>query len=323
MIISQTPLRISFVGGGTDLEEFYKEHTGMVLSASINKYIYIFIHKHYDRHRFLLKYSEIEEGDNINKIKNSLIREAMRLTDVNGVEIVSMSDMPTSGIGLGSSSAFTVGLLNALYAYKGEYKTPDQLAKDACKIEIEILKKPIGKQDQYIVSHGDLNTITFHKDNSVDIEKISLPPRNRQDLESRLLLFFTGKTRSADKILTQQKKNMQNKIESLLKMKNIVTEAKKHLINDHLDEFGKMLHKNWLEKRRLARNITNTEIDFYYKRALSGGAMGGKICGAGGGGFLLLYCPIEKQNDIRNNLADLNEVSFKFENKGSRIILNN
>ncbi len=323
MIISKTPLRISFVGGGTDLGEFYKRHPGMVVSTTINKYIYICVHKHFDGRRFLLKYSEVEEGSDINKIKNSIIREAMRLTGVNGAEIVSMADVPTGGTGLGSSSSFAVGVLNALYAYKGEYKSAEELADDACKIEIDILGKPIGKQDQYIAAYGGLKAITFQKNERVKIEEIPILKKQLEELDSNLLLFFTGKTRSADDILTKQKANTQDKLGSLIKMRNLVEEMKDCLTNSHLNKFGELLHKNWLEKRQLAPGITSPETNSYYQKAIDNGALGGKICGAGGGGFLLIYCNKKNQNKVRKTLAGLEEMPFGFEEEGTKIIFNN
>lgn len=322
MIISKTPMRISFVGGGTDLKEFYQRHPGMVIGTTINKYIYIGLHKHFDGSSFLLKYSEVESGSNVNTIKNNLIREAMKLTGVNGVEIVSMSDVPVAGIGLGSSSSFIVGLLNALYTYKGIIKSPEELAQDACKIEIDILGKPIGKQDQYIAAYGGLNKIIFHCDDSVEIEKIKIPENKSKELDSNLMLFYTGKTRSADDILKEQKNNTEKKINSLLKMRNLVDELKNCLDNEELKYFGKILHKNWEEKRKLASSITDETINDYYQKALDSGALGGKLCGAGGGGFLLFYCPQEKQDNLRKSLSELEEMKFNFEPEGSQIIFN-
>jgi len=322
MIISKTPLRISFVGGGTDLETFYKHQPGMVVSAAIDKYIYICIHKHFDGNSFLLKYSKLEEGKNVNKIKNDLIREAMKLTGVTGIEIVSMSDVPVTGIGLGSSSSFIVGVLNALYTYKGKYKSVEELAKQACQIEIDILKKPIGKQDQYIAAYGGLKSFIFRKDERVDVKKIPMAEDQRRKLDSNLLLFFTGRTRKADTILSKQKDNTKNKMESLLKMRNLAKLMNKYLNNCRLDRFGELLHQNWLEKRQLVNGITDSKIDRYYQKAIDNGALGGKICGAGGGGFLLLYCHKEKQNQVRKALSNLEEMYFNFEPSGTKIIHN-
>lgn len=321
MIITKTPLRISFVGGGTDLEAFYKHQDGMVVSTAINKFIYIAAHKHYDGNRFLLKYSEIEEGKDINKIKNNIIRESMRLTEVSGVEIVSMSDAP-GGAGLGSSSAFAVGLLNALYAYKGEYKTPEQLAQEACKIEIEILKKPIGKQDQYIAAYGGLRAITFKKNGEVRVEKIPLSDQKTKDLDSCLLLFSLDKTRSADKILSRQKANTQTKMESLIKMRNLARKMGSEFSKDYTDNFGNFLHQNWLQKKELAAGITDPRIDGFYQNALQAGALGGKVCGAGGGGFLLICCSYSRQKLVREALGQLKEMPFRFEASGTQIIHN-
>ena len=323
MIISRTPLRISFVGGGTDLKAFYRHEAGMVISTAINKYIYIGAHKHFDGSSFLLKYSEVEEGRDVNTIKNDLIREAMKLVGVTGVEIVSMSDVPAKGTGLGSSSSFVIGVLNALYAYKGIKRSPEELARDACKIEIDVIGKPIGKQDQYIAAYGGLNKITFRRDDNVEIEKIKIPENKSKELDSNLMLFYTGRTRSADTILKEQKNNTQNKMDSLIKIRNLVDELRSCLNKGELDKFGEFLHRNWIEKRKLANGITDDAIDMYYEKALSAGALGGKICGAGGGGFLLLYCPQEKQDNVIKSLAGLEEMKFNFEPEGSKIIFNN
>lgn len=320
MIISKTPLRISFVGGGTDLKSFYQHQQGMVISSAINKYIYICVHKHFDGNSFLLKYSKTETGNDVNKIKNDLIREAMKMTGVTGVEIASLSDVPASGTGLGSSSSFTVGLLNALYAYKGVQKSAEELAQQACKIEIDILGKPIGKQDQYIAAYGGLKKFTFNSDEKVDIEEIPISEEKRKEFDSNLLLFYTGKTRDANKILSKQKANTKNKMESLMKIRNLVEIAKNQLLGGELDKIGELLHHNWLEKRQLAEGITDSEIDYFYQKAIDNGAIGGKLCGAGGGGFLLLYCAKENQNKIRQALTDLKEMPFNFESGGSQII---
>ncbi|MBU1289750.1 GHMP kinase [Patescibacteria group bacterium] len=320
MIISKTPLRISFVGGGTDLEAFYKHHYGMVVNAAINKYIYICVHRHFDGNKFLLKYSKIEEGYDVNKIKNNLIREAMKLTKVSGVEIVSMSDMPVTGTGLGSSSSFIVGVLNALYAYKGEYKSPEELARDACKIEIDILNNPIGKQDQYIAAYGGLRSFTFHKNGQVKMKEIVLNKNQKKELDSNLLLFYTDKTRKANSILSKQKDKTEEKIKSLLKMRNLAKTMKECMDNCQLDKFGELLRQNWIEKRQLVDGITDSKIDYYYQKAIDNGAVGGKLCGAGGGGFLLFYCEKNKQNRLRKALSDLEETPFSFELNGSKII---
>jgi len=315
-------LRISFVGGGTDLEAFYRHTPGMVVSTAIDKYIYICVKKHFDGGSFLLKYSEIEEGTDINKIKNDLIREAMRHTGVVGVEIVSMSDVPVTGVGLGSSSSFIVGLLNALYAHKGEYKSPEELAKDACKIEIEILGKPIGKQDQYIAAYGGLRSLAFHKSEKVVSKIIPMEEGQKKELDSNLLLFFTGKTRQADTILKKQRANTGKKLDPLERMRNMAKKMGERLSNNRLDQFGELLHENWLEKKQLAGGITDPNIDMLYQKAIDAGALGGKICGAGGGGFFLFYCLKEKQNAVRDALSELEEMTFNFEPTGSKIIHN-
>lgn len=322
MIISKTPLRISFVGGGTDLKDFYKHQPGMVVSTAINKYIYICVHKHFDGKTFLLKYAKTEEGRDVNKIKNEIFREAMKLTGVTGIEIVSMSDVPVTGIGLGSSSSFIVGILNALYAYKSIHKSAEELAQEACKIEIDILGKPIGKQDQYIAAYGGFKKFVFKPNETVDVEEIVITDDKKKEFDSNLLLFYTGKTRNADTILSKQKANTKNKLESLVKMKSLVNVTKQCLSDGQIDKIGELLHKNWLEKKQLANGITDPKIDYFYQKAIDNGALGGKICGAGGGGFLLFYCKKENQNRVKKALSNLEEMPFSFELEGTKIIHN-
>lgn len=320
MIITRTPLRISFVGGGTDFEDFYKNHTGRVLSSAINKYIYICVHKHFDGKSFLLKYSKIEEGADIKKIEHPLLRESMKLTDTSGVEIISMSDAPVTGAGLGSSSSFTVGLLNALYSHKGEYLPPDVLAEKACYVEIGKAKSPIGKQDQYAAAFGGLNLITFNCNGDIDVEPVCLRPEIKTDFQNHLLLFYTGQQRSANPILSEQKQNIESKFEFLKKMSNMTLVFKTALERGDFKEVGEILSQGWQMKKELASGVSNSQIDKMYSLALGAGAYGGKISGAGGGGFFLAIVPPDKHENVINALIQYRLMPFRLTESGSDII---
>jgi D-glycero-alpha-D-manno-heptose-7-phosphate kinase len=320
MIISKTPLRISFCGGGTDLQAYYSRSQGSVVSTTINKYIYVTVNDFFDRKKIMAKHSRSEFVDDVKKIKHPIIRETLKLTGISrGIEITSMSDIPSSS-GLGSSSTFTVGLLNALYAYLNERKSPEDLAKEACNIEINILKEPIGKQDQYIAAYGGLRNILFNPDETVNVESIHLPASVKKELEDNLMLFFTRITRKARDILHEQRKETSKKMEFLDEMKELSFELKESLFKKDITRFGELLHKNWEYKKKLASGITNPVIERYYDKAMKSGALGGKILGAGGGGFLLFYVEKENQEKISKALHDLNEVKFSFENDGTKIV---
>ncbi len=322
MVISQTPLRISLVGGGTDLKSFYHAEDGMVVSSAIDKYVYVIVKERFDE-KIYINYSQKEIVDNVIEIRHDLVREAMRITGVlKGVEITTLADIPSEGSGLGSSSSITVGLLNALYSYAGMQVTAEHLAREACDIEIDICKKPIGRQDQYIAAYGSLNKITFHPDDSVSISKLSISNDNFRKLGSNLLLFFTRKTRDANIILEKQKNTTENKREVLRAMKDLVPKVTEFIINGRFDEVGKALHENWLLKKSLVNTISDSDINNMYQKAMNTGALGGKICGAGGGGFLLLYVPRDKQDAVRFALKDYRELPFMLEQFGSRVIFN-
>ena len=322
MIISQTPLRISFVGGGTDLKSFYHKEDGMVLSTAIDKYVYVIVKERFDD-KIYINYSVKEIVDNVSQIKHQLVREAMKKVGIEkGVEITTLADIPSEGSGLGSSSTVTVGLLNALYSHVGKQVTLEQIAREACEIEIDLCKKPIGKQDQYIAAYGGLNTITFHPDESVSVDKVPLYNKDLIMLGSRLLLFFTNKTRKADAILKKQKKTTGENREVLRQMKNFVPKLEQSLGKSKFNLLGKLLHDNWELKKSLVGSISNPEIDEMYSKAMNAGAMGGKICGAGGGGFLLMYVPKAKQDKVREALSDYRELHFMLDSFGSRIIFN-
>jgi D-glycero-alpha-D-manno-heptose-7-phosphate kinase len=320
MIISRTPLRVSFAGGGTDLKAFYQHQAGAVTSTAIQKYIYVTVNKKFDE-SIRVSYSKTELVDHVDDLKHGLVREAMKLTGIDkGVEITTIADIPSKGTGLGSSSSLTVGLLNALYAYKGKIKSRRNLAEEACKIEIELLGEPIGKQDQYIAAFGGIQHIQFNPDESVYIDPVICPVEVKRKLESNLLLFYTGITRKSSTILEEQTRKTIDKIEILHKMK-LLSEEVRDSINQHeIDNVGKILHQGWLYKRELASGITNPEIDNYYQSVIEAGASGGKILGAGGGGFILVYSSEEHHAKVRSALSDLREITFKIEPQGSKII---
>ena len=322
MIITQTPLRVSFVGGGTDLKGFYSQEPGHVLSAAIDKYVFVIVKERFDD-KIVLNYTRKEIVDTIDQIQHDLVRETMKLTGVErGVEITTLADIPSRGTGLGSSSSITVGLLNALYAYQGEFRDAQRLAREACQVEIDILGAPIGKQDQYIASFGNVRLISFHSDERVEVRQVKLDYSLRRRFNERLMLFYTGKTRSANNILAEQNRHIPHRREILREMGQLPEVFEACLHNGNLDKIGHLLHQNWERKKQLASGISDDTIDRLYQDALKAGAIGGKITGAGGGGFLLLYCPGEKQEQVRQALSHLTELPFRFENQGSKIIFN-
>ena len=323
MIITRTPLRISFAGGGSDLPAFYEKEPGAVVSTAINKYIYINVNAKFD-HQIRASYSVTEIVDHIDELKHELIRESMKLTGIErGIEVTSISDVPSYGTGMGSSSTYTVGLLNALYAYCGKHAGAERLASEASWIEIEKCGKPIGKQDQYIAAYGGLQYIQFNPDGSVFVDPIVCSRDTRETLQRRLLLLYTGITRSADSVLAQQKTNTENEEDAqtrLRAMTQMARDLRQALCADKLDCFGEMLHEAWMMKRGLASSISNSRIDAWYETARKQGALGGKILGAGGGGFLLLYAPADRHDAISAALPELERVAFRFEPQGSKII---
>jgi D-glycero-alpha-D-manno-heptose-7-phosphate kinase len=322
MIITQTPLRVSFVGGGTDLRRFYSREPGCVISAAIDKYVFVIVKERFDA-KIVLNYTRKEIVDSVDEIQHDLVRESMKKVQVDrGVEITTLADIPSRGTGLGSSSSITVGLLNALYAYHGQFKDAESLAREACEIEIDILGAPIGKQDQYIAAYGNIRKITFHPDERVDIELVKLDYSLRRRLNERLMLFYTGKTRSASAILSEQHKLIPERMGILQQMSLLPEEFRACLNNGDFHEIGRILHQNWEYKKQLASGVSDDQLDALYEKAMEAGALGGKVTGAGGGGFMLLYCPGEKQERVRQALSDLTELPFRFENQGSKIIFN-
>lgn len=323
MIITQTPLRISFFGGGTDFKDYYRLNKGgAVLSTAIDKCIYVIIKKRFDD-KIYINYSRKEIIDSVDEIRHDLVREAMRKTGIDkGVEITTLADVPSEGTGLGSSGSVTVGLLNTFYLYQVQSQPAAILARQACEIEINILKRPIGKQDQYSAAFGNLNLIKFNPGDIVTLQQLSIDEEVKRELEANLMLIYTGITRRSSDILSEQKKNIKDKISVLNDIRDMVEEGKEYLIKGKLDDFGKLLHQGWELKKILAQGISNPLIEEIYQAARKAGALGGKISGAGGGGFLLLYCPCQQQNRIRKTLKNLRELPFRFEEEGTKAIFN-
>jgi D-glycero-alpha-D-manno-heptose-7-phosphate kinase len=322
MIITRTPFRISFAGGGSDLPNYYEKYGGSVLSISINKYMYLSLHPYFNNNGYLLKYSKTESTEDINEIKHPIIREVFKKYGIKGVDFNSSADIP-AGTGLASSSAFAVGLINLCNAYTDKYMNKEEIAELACQIEIEELKEPIGKQDQYACACGGLNFIEFYKDGVVDVEKVYLMSQAYHSLEDNLLMFYTGQTRSASNILSEQKNNTTNdkaKIANLDKMVQLSKDLKEELLKGNIDAMGDILHTGWMYKKELANGISNPDIDYYYELAMQNGAKGGKLLGAGGGGFLLFYVTEDSREKVRTALKDLKEIDFRFDNKGTSII---
>lgn len=322
MIIVRTPFRISFAGGGSDLPAFYHKKEGCVLSTSINKYMYVFIHPTFSGSETVIKYSTTEAVENIRDIRHPIARQILMDNKLSGVEIVSVADIP-SGTGLSSSSAYTVSVLHAVYAYMGKYCSQKRIARDACRIEIEELGETIGKQDQYGTAVGGLKFITFKQDGSVEIEPLIINKRVKKELDENLLLFYTGIKHSASEILEEQKENVISddvKFRNLSQMTDLARQMRESLLAGNLDDFGRILDENWRKKKELASKISNDNIDKYYEIAMDNGALGGKLLGAGGGGFLLFYCPKDKQLRLKSALSDLIELPFEMENEGTRVI---
>jgi len=325
LIVVQSPLRISFLGGGTDFEEHYAEYGGAVLSTAINKCIFVIVKERFDN-LIYVNYSIKEIAQSPDEVKNALVREALKMTQVVGaVEITNLADIPTTGTGLGSSSAFTVALLQALYAHRGETKTAEMLAQEACQIEIDILGAPIGKQDQYITAYGDIRFITFSNED-IKVENIELPAAERRRLDDNLLLFYTGVAREAnvilDEQLAEQEANIKDNLDILREMTNLAYKAKDAIASAEFDAFGEIMHSGWMLKKQMASKITNGLINEMYNVARKAGAIGGKVTGAGGGGFILLYCPSSRQEDVRLALSSFRELPFHFERDGCKVIFN-
>jgi D-glycero-alpha-D-manno-heptose-7-phosphate kinase len=322
LIIVQTPLRISFFGGGTDFPSFFMEEGGCVLSSAIDKYIFITVKERFDR-KLRVGYTQTEMVDEVDCIRHDLIRESLRLTGIReGLEVTTMGDIPSEGSGLGSSSTVTVGALQAMYMYLGEIVSAERLAREACAIEIDTLKKPIGVQDQYIAAYGGLRFFEFKSDGEVSTEKLKMSPEADRTLNDSFLLFFTGVSRRADTVLTEQKSNIKDRLAELRSLKQMAYQARRDIEIGDFDSIGGLLNESWELKKRLSRTVSNGIINEIYDSARRAGAIGGKLTGAGGGGFLLLYVPYERQAAVRNALRGLQELPFRLESDGSKVIFN-
>ncbi|WP_295578975.1 GHMP kinase [uncultured Oscillibacter sp.] len=322
MIITRTPFRISFAGGGSDLPAFYQRHEGCVLSTSINQYMHIVIHPTFHRNETVVKYNKTEIVTDVRQIHHPIARQLLLDHGISGVEIVSTADIP-SGTGLSTSSAYTVGLIHALYAFQGKFCAQERIAKEACELEIDKLGEPIGKQDQYGTAVGGLKFIRFKPDGSVEVEPLTISTEVSHQLDESLLLFYTGLTHSAGEILKEQNANTVSddaKFLNLVRMTELAYEMRQSLATADLDGFGQILNENWLLKRQLASGISNPTVEHYYQLAMDSGALGGKLLGAGGGGFLLFYCPKQKQARLRSVLSDLVELPFHMEGSGTKVI---
>jgi D-glycero-alpha-D-manno-heptose-7-phosphate kinase len=322
MIITQTPLRISFFGGGTDLQEFYSQEEGCVLSSALDKSIYVIIKPRFDD-MIRVAYTRTELVDSVDELRHDLVREVMCLTGlIRQVEIATMGDIPSAGSGLGSSSTVTVGVLNAIHTYLADPRDVETLAREACHIEIDRLGKPIGKQDQYIAAYGGLRFIRFLPDGKVIVEKVNLRDEERRRLQQNLMLFYTNASRRSEDILGEQKQNTDGRREVLRALKEQAHRGRRLLEAGDFDEIGQLLHDGWELKKQMASRITNPGIDQIYAAARRAGALGGKITGAGGGGFLLLFCPVGQQPRVRDALAGLRELPIRLDPEGTKVILN-
>jgi D-glycero-alpha-D-manno-heptose-7-phosphate kinase len=323
MIITQTPLRIGLLGGGTDLPGYYREHGGRVLNCALDKYVYVIVKQRFDDDIYV-NYSKKEIVSRVEDLEHELVREAMQMTGVaNGVEITTLADIPSAGgSGLGSSSAVTVGLLHALFAYQGRQVSAEELADLACTIEIERCGKPIGKQDQYIAALGGIRDIRFGPGDQVVAEELEFCAAERRALQRQIMLFYTGITRSANTILAEQNANIEATRPQLDLLRDLAGFAVERLRSGDVDAIGPALRESWEAKRKLASGVSNGQIDAAVTRALDAGASGAKLTGAGGGGFLLVICPVERQRAVRESLTEMRELPVKLDRLGSRIVLN-
>ena len=321
MIITRTPLRISFAGGGTDLPSFYRAYGGgAVTSAAIDRYIHVLVNDKFDR-SIRVAYSRTENVERLDDLQHGLVREAMRMVDLKeSIEIHTIADIPSEGTGLGSSSTLTVGLLNALYAQRGMLRDPAELAEEACRIEIERLGGALGKQDQYIAAFGGVQYLDFHEDGSVRASPIPLAATDREALSDRLSLFYTGITRKAEGILKEQSARTESNRDALLRMRDLAGTARSAIVRRDWERLGVVLDEGWQLKRNLSPGISNTEIDQRYAAARAAGAWGGKITGAGGGGFLLLLHPPEQSRQVADAVSPLQRLPVRITPEGSRIL---
>lgn len=322
MIITQTPLRVGLVGGGTDLPEYYREHGGRVLNCAIDKYLYVIVKQRFDDDIYV-NYSQKEIVSRVEELKHELVREAMYMTGVrSGVEITMLADIPSSGSGLGSSSSVTVGLLHALWAYQGHHASAEELAEGACTIEIDRCGKKIGRQDQYIAAFGGIRDIRFGPGERVVAAEVGITMAQRRALQDQLMLFFTGATRSATSILAEQSANVGRTLEQLDGLRDLAITAAEGLRRGSIDAIGDAVRDSWALKRKLAPGVTNEAIDRAVDLAVEAGATGAKVTGAGGGGFLLVICPPERQASVREGLSHMRELPVRLDRLGSRVVFN-
>ena len=314
---------MSFLGGGTDLPSYYRKHGGMVVSTSIDKYVFVTINRKFDD-GIRVSYSVTEIVERVSELKHPLVKAALGLMNIDsGVEITSIADIPSSGTGLGSSSSFTVALLQVLSAYKGESCKPDRLGADAYKVEVDLCGAPIGKQDQYSAAYGGMNLIEFHQDDTVGVTPVVCKPEYMREFESQILSFYTGRTRSASNILQLQSARSANDeqvIDALSMMKGLAVNFVESLCAGDYRAIGAILNEGWVLKRGLSEGISDTAIDRYYDAAMKEGAYGGKLLGAGGGGFLMIQAPVDRHEAIRRALSDLRYIRLPFSTEGARII---
>jgi len=324
MVISRTPLRMSFAGGGTDMPAFFEQHGGgAVVSTAIDKYVRVLVSPRFEGD-LRIGYSRTEIRDRVDDVEHDLVREALRRTGLtNGLDVLTLADVPGGGTGMGSSSAVTVGLLNAFHAFRGVHRSAEQLAREACEIEVDILGKPIGFQDQYASAVGRFNLIEFDRGGIVRVSPIIATPETFAQLHRSLLLFYLGGTRSADTVLAHQTAGIRNgsNVEALKKMRSFAYQTRDLLGEGDVDGVGRLLHEGWTAKRTVANGISNDVIDGAYERALEAGAIGGKLLGAGGSGFLLLYVPACAQPAVRSAMARYREVPFHFSSAGTQITM--
>ena len=326
MIISRTPLRMSFVGGGSDMPSFYRRHGGAVLSTAVNRYVYVNINQKFDD-GIRIAYSRTEEVEHRDQIEHRIVRATMEMLDLQGgIEITTIADIPSSGTGLGSSSSFTVGLINAVSAYLGRHCSSEELGRRGCEVEIERCGEPIGKQDQYAAAFGGLNVIEFNPDESVLVSPVVMTRQAREQLQRQIITFYTGRTRSASHLLRAQNAAAESDPAvqaALQRMVELVHVLRSELTGGRVDSFGALLDENWALKRGLAPGITDGEIDGHYAAAKRAGALGGKVLGAGAGGFLMLCAPEDRHEEVRRALTPLREVRLGFEPHGSQIVFYN
>ena len=322
MIITQTPLRLGLLGGGTDLPSYYREHGGRVLNCAIDKYIYVVVKQRFDDEIYV-NYSKKEIVSRVEDLEHELVREAMLMTGVtSGVEITTLADIPSSGTGLGSSSAVTVGLLHALFTYTGRQVSGEELAERACTIEIDRCGKPIGKQDQYIAALGGIRDLQFGPGDELSCAELGIPTAQRLALQQQIMVFYTNVTRKADSILAEQNANVTAILPQLDILRDLAGFAAERLRSGDVDAIGPAVRESWEAKRKLASGVSNSQIDLAVTKALGAGASGVKLTGAGGGGFLVVFCPMERQPAVRAVLSGMRELPIRLDRLGSRVVLN-